>query len=87
MRTPLSLTSRERKCNIFITFFFSSAAPGAPAGAPTGAQKQINYQQLEENINKWMQELENQEKEFLEQATHVNAWDRLLVENGEKVCI
>lgn len=32
-----------------------------------------------------MQDLEKQEKEFLEQATHVNAWDRLLVENGEKV--
>jgi predicted acetyltransferase len=37
--------------------------------------------------NKWMQDLEKQEKEFLEQATHVNAWDRFLVENGEKVVL
>ena len=53
----------------------------------TVPQKEMNYQQLEENINKWMQDLENQEKEFLEQATHVNAWDRFLVENGEKVVL
>ncbi|XP_076077344.1 uncharacterized protein LOC143047896 isoform X1 [Mytilus galloprovincialis] len=60
----------------------SIAASSGTAAVP---QKQMNYQQLEENINKWMQDLEKQEKEFLEQATHVNAWDRLLVENGEKI--
>lgn len=32
-----------------------------------------------------MSELEKQEQDFLELATQVNAWDRLLVENGEKV--
>ncbi|XP_063404593.1 nuclear pore glycoprotein p62-like [Mytilus trossulus] len=57
----------------------------ASSGTAAVPQKQMNYQQLEENINKWMQDLEKQEKEFLEQATHVNAWDRLLVENGEKI--
>ncbi len=45
----------------------------------------MNYRQLEESINKWTMELEEQEKIFLEQATQVNAWDRLLVENGDKV--
>ena len=45
----------------------------------------MTYRQLEESINKWTLELEEQEKIFLQQATQVNAWDRLLMENGEKV--
>jgi hypothetical protein len=32
-----------------------------------------------------MTELDEQERLFLQQATQVNAWDRLLVDNGEKV--
>jgi len=45
----------------------------------------MNYRQLEEGINKWTLELEEQEKVFLNQATQVNAWDRLLMDNGEKI--
>ena len=45
----------------------------------------MNYRQLEEAINKWTLELEEQEKVFLNQATQVNAWDRLLMTNGEKI--
>uniref|UniRef100_A0ABM0MR93 Nuclear pore glycoprotein p62-like n=1 Tax=Saccoglossus kowalevskii TaxID=10224 RepID=A0ABM0MR93_SACKO len=45
----------------------------------------MNYRQLEESINKWTVDLEEQEKVFLTQATQVNAWDRLLIENGEKI--
>ncbi|XP_074660003.1 uncharacterized protein LOC141912608 [Tubulanus polymorphus] len=45
----------------------------------------MNYRQLEEAINKWTLELEEQEKMFLQQATQVNAWDRLLIENGDKI--
>ena len=33
----------------------------------------------------WAVELADYEKTFLDQATQVNAWDRLLMENGEKV--
>lgn len=40
---------------------------------------------MEEAINKWTLELEEQEKVFLNQATQVNAWDRLLMTNGEKI--
>ena len=32
-----------------------------------------------------MVELEEQGRVFLQQATQVNAWDRLLVDNGTKV--
>ena len=45
----------------------------------------MNYRQLEEAINKWTLELEEQEKVFLNQATQVNAWDRMLMDNGEKI--
>lgn len=45
----------------------------------------MTYKQLEEETNKWMAELEEQEKNFLLQATQVNAWDRLVIENGEKI--
>ena len=47
----------------------------------------MNYRQLEDFINKWTLELEEQEAVFLEQATQVNAWDRLLIDNGDKVYI
>lgn len=45
----------------------------------------MTFRQLEENINKWVLELEDQEKLFLNQATQVNAWDQLLIKNGEKI--
>nr|XP_025722383.1 nucleoporin-62 C-terminal-like protein [Callorhinus ursinus] len=45
----------------------------------------MTYGQLEGLINKWGLDLEAQEKYFLHQATPVNAWDRTLTENGEKI--
>ena len=45
----------------------------------------MSFRQLEENINKWTLELEDLEKVFLNQATQVNAWDQLLIKNGEKI--
>ncbi|KAJ8266445.1 hypothetical protein GJAV_G00130510 [Gymnothorax javanicus] len=45
----------------------------------------MSYAQLETLINKWSLELEDQERHFLQQATQVNAWDRMLLENGEKI--
>ncbi|XP_023238230.1 nuclear pore glycoprotein p62-like [Centruroides sculpturatus] len=45
----------------------------------------MNFRQLEEAINKWNLELEEQERIFLNQATEVNAWDCLLISNGEKI--
>lgn len=40
---------------------------------------------FEESINKWTLELEEQEKVFVDQAAKVNAWDKLLISNGEKI--
>lgn len=46
---------------------------------------QMNFYSLEEQINKWTLELEEQEKIFINQATQVNAWDSILLKNGEKI--
>lgn len=51
-------------------------------GIQSGA---INFCQLEESINKWTLDLEEQEKIFVNQATQINAWDKLLITNGEKI--
>ncbi|XP_023672152.1 nucleoporin 62 like [Paramormyrops kingsleyae] len=53
--------------------------------ASVSAPPVMSYTQLESLINKWSLELEDQERHFLQQATQVNAWDRMLIENGEKI--
>ncbi|XP_032886769.1 nuclear pore glycoprotein p62-like [Amblyraja radiata] len=55
------------------------------AATTISASPVMSYAQLEGLINKWSVELEDQEKQFLHQATQVNAWDRMLIENGEKI--
>ncbi|MCI4379784.1 hypothetical protein PGIGA_G00232360 [Pangasianodon gigas] len=68
----------------------ASAAPATSTAVSTAAvtasaEPVMSYAQLESLINKWSSELEDQERHFLQQATQVNAWDRMLVENGEKI--
>ncbi|XP_045843761.1 nuclear pore glycoprotein p62 [Meles meles] len=62
-----------------------AAPPGPSAGTGASASPVMTYAQLESLINKWSLELEDQERHFLQQATQVNAWDRTLIENGEKI--
>ncbi|XP_042638419.1 nucleoporin-62 C-terminal-like protein [Orycteropus afer afer] len=45
----------------------------------------MTYGKLHDLINNWHLELEDYEKHFLYQANRVNAWDRILIENGEKI--
>lgn len=59
----------------------TTTVPSTSATAPAA----MPFRQLEENINKWTLELEDMEKVFLNQATQVNAWDQLLLKNGEKI--
>uniref|UniRef100_A0A8C6U7X3 Nuclear pore glycoprotein p62 n=1 Tax=Neogobius melanostomus TaxID=47308 RepID=A0A8C6U7X3_9GOBI len=68
----------------------TSTAPAATTTAAAisttaTAPPVMTYAQLEGLINKWSLELEDQERHFLQQATQVNAWDRMLVENGERI--
>lgn len=52
---------------------------------PASQSSQLNFSQLEEYINKWTLELEEQEKVFTNQATQINAWDKLLIANNDKI--
>ncbi|XP_073495754.1 nucleoporin-62 C-terminal-like protein isoform X2 [Phyllobates terribilis] len=64
----------------------TGAVQSITAGAaPVSAPAVMTYAQLENLINKWSLELEDQDKHFLQQATQVNAWDRTLITNGERI--
>lgn len=45
----------------------------------------LTFAQLEDSINKWTIDLEEQGKFFVNQAKQLNAWDTLLISNGEKI--
>ncbi|CAH1962063.1 unnamed protein product [Acanthoscelides obtectus] len=45
----------------------------------------MTFAQLEDTINKWTIDLEEQGKFFVNQAKQLNAWDALLISNGEKI--
>ena len=45
----------------------------------------LTFGQLEDAINKWTIDLEEQSKHFANQAKQINAWDRLLMSNADKV--
>lgn len=76
--TPSSIAAITTHTTLGTTTTVSSSASGVQPGS-------INFCQLEESINKWTLELEEQEKVFVNQATQVNAWDKLLIANGEKI--
>ncbi|XP_017780124.1 PREDICTED: nuclear pore glycoprotein p62 [Nicrophorus vespilloides] len=59
-----------------------SSLTSASVVPPTGT---LTFAQLEDAINKWTIDLEEQGKLFGNQAKQLNAWDRLLISNGEKV--
>ncbi|KAG8447707.1 hypothetical protein GDO86_014996 [Hymenochirus boettgeri] len=60
-------------------------AVSSVAATGVSATTTMTYAQLENLINKWSLELEDQEKHFLQQATQVNAWDRTVIHNGERI--
>lgn len=64
-----------------------AATATATASEAAGSTPKMTYKELEEQINKWYMELDHQEKVFLEQATKVNGWDKVLIENGHRVSI
>ena len=47
--------------------------------------KKYTYRQLEDLINNWVMELDEQQKVFLSQAKLVNAWDLALLENEDSI--
>ncbi|KAL1501650.1 hypothetical protein ABEB36_006944 [Hypothenemus hampei] len=51
----------------------------------TSTSPSLSFAQLEDSINKWTIYLEEQGKFFVNQAKQLNAWDTLLISNGEKI--
>lgn len=45
----------------------------------------ITFKVLEDQINNWMRDLDEQEKVFLDQACQLNGLDRIMIDNGEKI--
>lgn len=62
-----------------------STATATSQAANAANVSQMNFRQLQEAINKWMLDLQDQEKLFLDQATKVNSWDKTLIQNGDKI--
>ncbi|XP_012542406.1 nuclear pore glycoprotein p62 [Monomorium pharaonis] len=83
---PLSKTTSAVAATSLASTTHTSLGTTTTVSSATGIQPgAINFCQLEESINKWTLELEEQEKVFVNQATQVNAWDKLLITNGEKI--
>ncbi|XP_048487321.1 nuclear pore glycoprotein p62 [Plutella xylostella] len=82
---PSGITALGAKTSTAVTSMPSLTATTTAAPVAPTAVTSISFAQLEENINKWTIELEEQEKTFINQATQINAWDRLLIANGEKI--
>lgn len=45
----------------------------------------MTFEDLEKKCNEWKKELDLQEESFLKRATQINAWDRLVTANSEKI--
>lgn len=52
---------------------------------PPSQLPRLKNKTMDEIITRWATDLQKYQKEFKDQATKVAAWDRLLVENGEKI--
>ncbi|KIN04203.1 hypothetical protein OIDMADRAFT_102489 [Oidiodendron maius Zn] len=64
----------------------SSTQPlGASTAGPTPQLSRLKNKTMDEIITRWASDLLKYQKEFQEQAAKAATWDRLLVENGEKI--
>ena len=55
------------------------------SGPPPTAQSRLKNKSMDEIITRWASDLSKYQKEFQKQAERVAAWDRMLVENSEKI--
>ncbi|CAL7944234.1 unnamed protein product [Xylocopa violacea] len=75
-QTPATASLTSTQASLGTTTTVTSSA---------GTLQPASINSFEESINKWTLELEKQEKAFMDQAAQVNAWDKLLISNGEKI--
>ena len=83
----LSSTPAQSTTGISITTQNTLPALNTAITTTAAATSTITFKTLEEHINTWMNDLDTQEKEFLDQACQLNALDRLMIDNGEKVIL
>ncbi len=55
------------------------------SGPPPTAQSRLKNKSMDEIITRWASDLSKYQKEFQKQAERVAAWDRMLVENSERI--
>ena len=55
------------------------------SGPPPPAQSRLKNKSMDEIITRWASDLSKYQKEFQKQAEKVAAWDRMLVENSDKI--
>jgi nuclear pore complex protein Nup62 len=58
---------------------------GASTTGPAPQISRLKNKTMDEIITRWASDLLKYQKEFQEQATKVAEWDRMLVENGDKI--
>lgn len=58
---------------------------GSSTMGPSPQLSRLKNKTMDEIITRWASDLSKYQKEFQEQASKVAAWDRLMVENGEKI--
>lgn len=68
----------------------ANAAAGSTLGASTSgpapsAQSRLKNKSMDEIITRWASDLARYQKEFQKQAEKVASWDRMLVDNSEKI--
>ncbi|ELR06292.1 FG-nucleoporin nsp1 [Pseudogymnoascus destructans] len=59
--------------------------PNVSTAGPAPQMSRLKNRTMDEIINRWASDLSKYQKDFQEQATKVASWDRLLVENGDKI--
>ncbi|KAI2471209.1 Nsp1-like C-terminal region-domain-containing protein [Annulohypoxylon bovei var. microspora] len=57
----------------------------ASTAGPTSSMARLKNKTMDEIITRWATDLSKYQKEFKDQAAQVAQWDRLLVENGERI--
>ena len=63
----------------------STAFGASTAGPKPTSQSRLKNKSMDEIITRWATDLNKYQKEFQAQATKVAQWDRILVENSDKI--
>lgn len=62
-----------------------STLGASTSGPPPPPQSRLKNKTMDEIITRWAADLTKYQKEFRDQAEKIAGWDRLLVDNGEKI--